>query len=94
MNDLAIRHISTGLAFAVVCATATRVYAVESLPDVGIPQPCGVQLKTHNFTIDDLDRAHAMGFRVVRRGFYWTSVEKEKGVYDLLGNTTHRTCRC
>lgn len=24
-----------------------------------------------------------MGFRAVRRGFYWTSVEKEKGVYDF-----------
>jgi len=24
-----------------------------------------------------------MGFRVVRRGFYWTSIEEEKGVYDF-----------
>jgi hypothetical protein len=69
MNDRAIRHLSSGFAFAVLCATAAGVHAGESLPDVGIPQSCGVQLKTHNFTIDDLDRAHAMGFRVVRRGF-------------------------
>ncbi len=49
----------------------------------GIPQSCGVQLKTHNFTVEVLDKVHALGFRAVRRGFYWHSVEKEKGVYDF-----------
>ena len=38
-------------------------------------------MKTHNFTVETLERVHELGFRVVRRGFYWGSVEKEKGVY-------------
>ncbi|WFB36172.1 cellulase family glycosylhydrolase [Kiritimatiellota bacterium B12222] len=55
---------------------------VLELPVV-FPDGCAIQLKTHNFTIETLDQVHAMGFKVVRRGFYWTGVEKEKGVYDF-----------
>src|SRR5690606_5273762 len=47
------------------------------------PQAAGVQLKTHNFTVENLQAAHEMGFRVVRRAFHWSGVEKEAGVYDF-----------
>lgn len=53
------------------------------LPKPGFPQSAGMQLKTDSFTIETLDRLHALGFRVVRRGFYWNTVEKNKGTYDF-----------
>jgi hypothetical protein len=83
MNDRVTGRVSTGLALAILGTTAMCGWSAEPLPDVVIPQSCGVQLKTHNFTIETLDRAHNMGFRVVRRGFYWNSIEAEKGVYDF-----------
>jgi len=48
-----------------------------------VPQSCGVQLKSHNFTSQTLAQAHQLGFRILRRGFYWSSVEKTKGKYDF-----------
>ena len=58
-------------------------FAADPLPETGLPQSCAVQLKTHNFTVATLQQVHELGFRAVRRGFYWSSVEKEKGVYDF-----------
>jgi hypothetical protein len=63
-----------------VCALVARSGAAE-LPKVGFPQSAGTQLKTHNFTPAVLDKVHKVGFRIVRRGFYWNAVEREKGVY-------------
>jgi hypothetical protein len=71
------------LVLVLACNATTCLYAAEPPRDIGVPQSCGVQLKTHNFAVDDLDRVHAAGFRVVRRGFYWNRIEKEKGVYDF-----------
>jgi hypothetical protein len=69
-----------GIMFAWIafCANASG-----QLPESHIPYCCGVQLKTRNFTIDTLDQVYRLGFRIVRRGFYWKSVEREKGVYDF-----------
>jgi hypothetical protein len=72
------------LAAAVVCVAACMC-AGGQLPEAGVPYCCGVQLKTHNFTIETLNQVHRLGFRIVRRGFYWNSVEPEKGVYDFSG---------
>jgi hypothetical protein len=49
----------------------------------GFPESAGVVMKTHNFTVENLQKAHEMGFRVVRRAFHWNAIEKEKGVYDF-----------
>ncbi len=59
------------------------VQAEPIVPVPGFPQSAGVQMKTHNFTVENLRTAHEMGFRVVRRAFYWQGVEQEKGVYDF-----------
>ncbi len=53
------------------------------IPKAGFPQSCGIQLKSHNFTADTLNHVHKLGFRVVRRGFYWSTIEPEKGTYDF-----------
>ncbi|MHC5055230.1 MAG: cellulase family glycosylhydrolase [Planctomycetota bacterium] len=59
--------------------------AGKPAPEAGAVPPgtYGVQLKTHNFTLETLERAHELGFRAVRRGFYWDKVEAEKGAYDF-----------
>ncbi len=53
------------------------------IPKTGFPQSAGIQLKTHNFTTKTLDHLHKVGFRVIRRGFYWSTIEKKKGAYDF-----------
>lgn len=53
------------------------------MPETGIPKGLGVQLKTDCWNTETLEKAHALGFKIVRRGFYWSAVEKEKGVYDF-----------
>ena len=70
--------VASTIALAATCACADG-----PLPAPGVPLSCGVQLKTHNFTVETLDRIHELGFRIVRRGFYWGSVEKEQGAYDF-----------
>jgi polysaccharide biosynthesis protein PslG len=57
------------------------VYAGTPLPELGVPASVGVNLKTHNFTIEVLDRVHEAGFKFVRRGMYWNVIERQKGVY-------------
>ena len=63
-----------GFAFAAAAAAA-------ELPKPGFPQSAGAQLKTHNFRPEVLEQVHKLGFRSVRRGFYWNAVEKQMGVY-------------
>ena len=53
----------------------------NSSPDV--TAAFGVQLKAPDDTPETLDKIAAAGFRVVRRGFIWEAVEREKGVYDF-----------
>jgi len=57
--------------------------AEDVLPPLQVPEACGVQLKPQNFTPETLDQAYDLGFRAIRRGIYWNSVEKEKGHYDF-----------
>jgi hypothetical protein len=71
---------TVGVAFLALASSLAR--GDSPLPR-GIPQACGIQLKDRNFTVQTLDKVHALGFRVVRRGFYWNSIEVEKGVYDF-----------
>ena len=53
------------------------------MPETGIPKGLGVQLKTDCWNVETLDKAYSLGFKIVRRGFYWNAVEKERGVYDF-----------
>ena len=69
-------------AIALMVAAGVVAYA-DALPRPGVPDSCGIQLKTHNFTVETLDHVHRLGFRIVRRGFYWKTVEQQKGVYDF-----------
>ncbi|HMP76983.1 MAG TPA: cellulase family glycosylhydrolase [Kiritimatiellia bacterium] len=62
---------------------AAGVHAAPDWPAPGLEVASGVQLKSHNFTLETLDRVHEAGFRTIRRGFYWDWIEKEKGVYDF-----------
>ncbi len=76
-----------GLTLAAGLTLATQVpmnaHADPLVPAPGFPQSAGVQMKTHNFTVENLRIAHELGFRVVRRAFHWNSIEKEKGVYNF-----------
>lgn len=69
------------LGITLICASATLALGAEALPEPGIPQSCGVQLKSHNFTPQVIDQLHELGFRILRCGIHWDAVEKEKGVY-------------
>lgn len=74
---------SAWLAFAAAMVMGVGAWAQAPLPERGVPQSCGVQLKPESWNADTLKKAHEMGFKVVRKGFYWNAVEKEKGVYDF-----------
>ncbi len=69
--------------FPVVLLACFAQASGSELAKPGFPQPCGMQLKTHNFDKATLDKVHKLGFRVVRCGFYWTTIEKETGIYDF-----------
>ena len=79
------------LSCAAVAAVAVGAAGVLSglaqpLPEPTIPAVMGVQLKNGpDWTSERLDEARAMGFRIVRKGMYWSSVEKVKGAYDFSG---------
>ena len=53
------------------------------LPEPGFPQCAGVQLKPDTWNDATIQDVAKLGFRLVRRGIYWSAVEKEKGVYDF-----------
>lgn len=72
--------------FSVLCAAAVfSVHRVTAgvLPEPGFPQCAGVQLKGDTCDDATLEDVAKIGFRIVRRGFHWNAVEKEKGVYDF-----------
>ncbi len=77
VSSVLICILALSLPAAMAHAQATQ------LPDKQVPDCVAVNLKTHNFDVETLEAAHAMGFRIVRRGIYWNSVESEKGVYDF-----------
>lgn len=57
------------------------VSASGKLPKPGVPQSIGMQTKVEDFNNEELQKIRDLGFRAVRRGFYWNSVEKEVGKY-------------
>ena len=56
--------------------------AAGSLPELTIPDGFGVNI---HFTGDprDLDLIQAGGFRVIRMDFGWSSIERQRGIYDF-----------
>ncbi len=63
-------------------AMSLPLLAASPIPDrPGIPQSCGIQMKNDTYTAETIANAHALGFRIVRRGLYWSAIEKERGVY-------------
>ena len=53
------------------------------LPDSTIPQSMGIQIKTNDTSAANLDMIRSLGYKVVRRGFIWESIEKVAGIYDF-----------
>jgi len=51
------------------------------LPDLTVPNSLGIQIKTS--AVEDLEQVAKTGVRFMRRGFYWETIEAEKGVYDF-----------
>lgn len=70
---------SVAAAFAIAALGA----AAYDLPPCTVPMNIGVQMKEDTFNEATLREVRGLGFREVRRGLYWSSVEKEKGVYDF-----------
>lgn len=68
--------------FALPCsfcrAHTPRVAARAGLSPIGRRKPQEPQLGH-----ETLDKVHEASFRMVRRGFYWTTIEKESGMYDF-----------
>ena len=82
-----------GLVVAVGVLTLSVSAAESPLPPLGFPQTMGVQLKNGaDWTCARLEEAQALGFRIVRKGMYWNSVEKQKGVYDFSGYDEQLAC--
>ena len=54
------------------------------LPPQGLNDTVGIQFKPNDDNANKgWDIVAPMGFKFVRRGFYWSSVEKSKGTYDF-----------
>ncbi len=68
------------LPFAALAVASASAY---DLPPCEIPLNCSMQMKTDTFNEATLREIREMGFRMVRRGLYWSAVEKAKGVYDF-----------
>ena len=66
-----------------LCAISVVISASEAFPGTGFPHAAAIQFKSEDWTIKDIDHAYEAGFRVIRRGFYWNGIEKEKGIYDF-----------
>ena len=83
--------------YLVVAAFSCGVFASSAsaaeLPPPEIPLNCGIQMKGDTFNIKTLEEVHRLGFRIVRRGFYWYGDEKEKGVYRFPNDPQMAKCR-
>ena len=67
--------------------------AAADLPKPVVPFNCGIQMKGDTFNIPTLEEVHRLGFRVVRRGFYWHGDEKERGVYKFPNDPQMKRCK-
>ena len=70
---------------AALPATPALAASYAKLPALVIPATCGMQIKGYATTAD-YDQLHTMGVQLVRRGFHWEGIEKEKDVYDFTGH--------
>ncbi|MEM1059147.1 MAG: cellulase family glycosylhydrolase [Verrucomicrobiota bacterium] len=85
MNYLLCRRLRFYLTVAFTVALTIPGWSQDKLdawPSKVIPQPLGVQLKPHNMEAKFIDEVKALGIPLVRRGFHWNRIEKEKGTYD------------
>ncbi|MGI5868113.1 MAG: cellulase family glycosylhydrolase [Kiritimatiellia bacterium] len=98
MNKFAISlsHLTCGAVMAVAFGAAhvgAAAGPAAPLPSPTIPDVMGVQLKNGpDWTRKRLEEAQAMGFRIVRKGMYWGSVEKTRGVYDFSDYDEQMAC--
>ena len=68
-------------ASALLCILACAVFA-DGLPDLTVPAGVGVNIHFTTGHERDLEMIQAAGFKWVRQDFFWTSTERQKGVYD------------
>jgi len=69
--------------FMTLALLASMNSPFEAIPETEVPQSLGVQTKTHSCSTEDLEQIRDLGATFIRRGFYWNSIEKEKGVYNF-----------
>jgi hypothetical protein len=67
--------------FTLVGVLASAVFA-DDLPDLTVPAGVGVNIHFTAGHEQDLKMIQAAGFKWVRQDFFWTSIERQKGVYD------------
>lgn len=79
----AMARIGSACALALAFFLTPAAARAGALPETVVPLNCGVQLKNHNFSREDLQRVRETGIRVIRKGVYWNTVESQKGVYDF-----------
>jgi len=72
-----------GMAVAALAAGLVASAFGAELPPQVIPDNFSVQLKPACDKASDLDAVRDAGFKFVRHGFIWASVEKTKGQYDF-----------
>ncbi|MCW8132483.1 MAG: cellulase family glycosylhydrolase [Planctomycetota bacterium] len=61
----------------------TCVLLAAEMPARTIPECIGVNIKNHSCSPAHLEGVKKSGATYIRRGFYWQSIEKEKGVYNF-----------
>lgn len=79
-----MKFLSTSfIVMLILILNACKQEEKSALPSLDVPNTFGIQTKADNVTLKNLDQIEEVGFRVIRRAFYWYQVEKEKGVYDF-----------
>ncbi len=56
---------------------------LKKFPEMIVPMNLGMQTKPKCSTTEDIKEIGELGAKFIRRGFYWSGVEKEKGKYDF-----------
>jgi hypothetical protein len=79
---LRIRKLTTSTIFSafifIFCGVTLQA---DTLPSPVIPKTTSIQLKNGDATVHGLDIINDAGFKMVRKGLYWSSTEKVIGVY-------------
>lgn len=65
---------------AAVLACAASLPGLD-VPDLTVPGTLGIQIKTSDPA--EMEQIAKLGVRIMRRGFYWDTIETQKGVYDF-----------